>query len=533
MEVSLARLLLSPFFSRSAVLAGEKGLSNKVSSVTVLDSPDAPKYLKGGELVITTAYSLLNDPATQQAVIQDLAIHGAAGLGIKLRFFNNELPKVMKDKGDELNFPIISLPDEYAYTDILEFVMSNIISERTQEIKRIDEVYKEINQNLHDDGLTGVAKTLYKWTNLRAAVLFGEKLYLHPSDMWPEDFPKEQTKWMRNSKSRLSSGNVYTFSCKKGDSAYQWLASDILVKGRQEGSVILLEGAKPFDKNDYNLLDYAASACAMEIQRIRSVKTVERKYRKQFLERLLQGEYSWEEARFQVREFDMNLPLEAVVSVINIQGNNLSLDYGDHVESIDGVIVSLFGDRVLRGLLDRHNIIMLLENDSSKNELLIDKLYSGLQSMLGTVDFIIGLGRAASFNNLTKSYNEAKQAIQIGSCLNLRPRIYYFNKLGFYRLLQLPEVNREIKNYFEDYLKPLVMQDKEHKSGLLDTLKCYVENGFNYRVTARKMFVHPNTVRYRIATIEKLCRVNLKLADDRLNMEIALKILPLLQRTRE
>jgi len=64
-EVTLADLLLSNFLKNATVLAGEKGLSKKVTSVTVLDSPDAHQYLRGGELVITTAYSILDDEDMQ------------------------------------------------------------------------------------------------------------------------------------------------------------------------------------------------------------------------------------------------------------------------------------------------------------------------------------------------------------------------------------------------------------------------------------------------------------------------------------
>jgi len=182
MDVRLCDLLCCDFFSASRVLAGEKGLSNMVTSVTVLDSPDAPKYMKGGELVITTAYSLLNDPEAQQKVVENLAKCGAAGLGIKLRFFNQQLPRVMKETADQYNFPIINITDDYAYADIYEFVNSNLISRVTKEVKRADEVIKDITESISKNGLQGLVKSLYTWTGLGVLVLCGGRQYAYPAE---------------------------------------------------------------------------------------------------------------------------------------------------------------------------------------------------------------------------------------------------------------------------------------------------------------------------------------------------------------
>lgn len=135
MEISLQELLSFNFFSTSKVLAGKRGLENLVTCVTVLDSPDAYKYLKGGDFVITTAYGILHDENIQQEVVRKLAVNGASGLGLKLRFFNYRLPQVMRETADSYNLPIICIPDDYAYTDIYEFITANMISRISGEVK--------------------------------------------------------------------------------------------------------------------------------------------------------------------------------------------------------------------------------------------------------------------------------------------------------------------------------------------------------------------------------------------------------------
>lgn len=526
MEISLQDLLSCAFFSSAKVLAGERGLSNMVTSVTVLDSPDAPRYMKGGELVITTAYSLLNDESGQKEVIKNLARSRVTGLGMKLRFFNNQLPKIMKITADELNFPLISIPDEYAYTDIYEFITSNLISRTTKEVKREDEVYKEINESIYEEGLMGVAKSLYKWTGLGVVIIFNEQFLAYPCDMIPEDFPVTTPKWRKRFNNNKLSLNVDSFYYERNGKVFEWLAADIIEKGKTQGKILLLKGGREYVKEDYILLDCAASACAMELKRINSIIHVQRKYRKTFLECFLNGQYTWEEAVFQAGELDFELPEEGIVVYINFNPKVVNVFDNKHVEVIDSAVTNILGKSMVFGPLDNSNIALFIPNDQQKYLPLIEKLYWQLMRDLRCPDIIVGIGRPATFSDVKKSFEEAKNAIKIGSCLDLKPKIYLFSRLGFYRLLKLPDVSQEMERYYEDYLKPL--EQKDNSSELIDTLICFIESGYNYRETAQKMYLHPNTVRYRILVIEKICRVNLKYSYDRLNIEIALKILPLI-----
>ncbi len=528
MEIMLCDLLSCDFFSASRVLAGEKGLSNMVTSVTVLDSPDAPKYMRGGDLVITTAYSLLNDPEAQREVVENLAKCGAAGLGIKLRFFNQQLPQVMKETADQHNFPIINITDDYAYTDIYEFVNSNLISRVTKEVKRSDEVIKDIIQIISKNGFQGLVKSLYTWTGLGVMVLYGGHKYTHPAEAIPQNFPLEIHHWRKKHHSENIFLNINNFYWENSDGYLDWLAAEITDNSNVQGHVILLKANREYVKEDYILLGYAASACAMEIKRLSSIVNVQRKYRKNFLDNFFNGRYTWNEARYQAGELGFVLPEKGIAVFISFNSKIVNVFDEICMDAIDSVVTGVLDLHTVFGPIENDSIVMYISNDQENYLLLINKLYEQLNVALKDPNMIIGIGRATTFMDVGKSFEEAKYSIKIGSCLNLNPKIYSFGGLGFYRLLRLPDVNPEIVRYCDDYLKPLQKKEENKNSVFINTLTCFIENGYNYRDTARIMYLHPNTVRYRIANIEKLCRVNLKYADDRLNMEIALKILPLI-----
>lgn len=527
MEISLKDLLSCRFFSTARVLAGEGGLSNLVTSVTVLDSPDAAKYIKGGELVVTTAYSLLNNERAQKEVIVELAKNGAAGLGLKLRFFQHQLPKVMEETAQELNFPIIAISDEYAYTDIYEFVKSHLISRVTGEVKREDEVFKEINESTYKEGLMGVVKTLYKWTGLQSLILYGNQFLIYPPGEAAEEIPMNPDKWHKKAVNVNFAQGVSYYYWEKAGVSYLWLGKPLFENGREQGYVMLLKGNRDFVRDDYLMLEGAASACIVELKRLKSLVNLRRKYRRNFLENLLKGKYAWDEASYHAQELDFHLPEEGMVVLVKFVPPIIDLFQEGDITEVENIIVNILGKRVLFGLLEKDKMVICLPHQPEKYLPLIEKMYQQLSEALTAAKIIIGIGRAAEFYDLKKSYEEALNAITIGSCLNFTPQIYHFSKLGFYRLLKLPEMEQEMIRYYEDYLKPLEIHDRQDLE-LLKTLECFIESNYSYRVTAERMFIHPNTVRYRISLIEKKCRVNFKYAYDRLNMEIALKILPLI-----
>ncbi|NLL19016.1 MAG: hypothetical protein GX262_08315 [Clostridia bacterium] len=528
MQISVKDLLACDFFAAALLLAGKNGLSNLVTSVTVLDSPDAPKYLRGGELVVTTAYSLLNDEEAQKEVVAQLAKNGAAGLGIKLRFFQNQLPEVMQKTAERLNFPIIAIPDEYAYTDIYEFVTSNFISKVTGEVKHDDEVMQEINESLYREGLEGIVKALYKWTGLQTLLKQGSQVYSYPEENYAPEIPLDPVKWRKQGTNKGKLYNIESYYFQRNDIHYEWIAVSLLEEHKDLGFIMLFKGDRDFVKDDYILLENAASVCGVELKRLQSLVEVQRKYRKDFLEKLFAGNYTWEEAKYRASELQYDLPAYGVVMVVSFDPKVINVFNDQDIARVESIVSDVYGWRTLFGLPGKDNLVVYLPDDKEKYLPLAETLYKKLLQAFPSAEIVIGIGRGSEFDEISKSYQEAKNAITIGSCLDLNPKIYDFSDLGFYRLLKLPDVKQEMIKYYEDYLKPLRVNDSPDEN-LINTLSCFIESNYNYSDTAKKMYIHPNTVRYRISVIEKMCRVNLKYAYDRLNMEIALKILPLIE----
>lgn len=521
MEISLEELMGCEFFLKSKIIAGKSGIDNIVTHVTTLDSPDAYNYFKGGEFVITTGYSFINDIEYQKDLIKKLVSKGVVGIGITLRYFNNVLPECIKHDADVLNFPVISIPDEASYSDIYEFITSNLVSKTTREIKRLNEVYKEFGQSLQRKGFPGIVESLYKWSGLQAIILINNKIYAYPEDPTLEFFPLNSDEWKQKAFQNSANYEIECFSWGKDDKYLEWICSKIVFNDKMEGYILLLKRFKYkyVSRDTCMLLDYSAFICSYEVSSLKAIAETQRKYKNEFVRNCLLGELSILEIKKQAEVLDYYLQNRGYILLIK----------GIEEKCLNKIVNKIYTTHTLCGMLEE-DLAVVFVDDGAKYQDKITSLYNECSSCSSLERIIIGIGNAASLENIKQSYEEAKSALEIGCCLQSNPSIYYFSKLGFYQLLKISDMSKEMERYCENYLEPLEKLGEENYACLIKTLQCFIKNSFSYRETATDLFVHQNTVRYRITTIEKLCKIDFGNADDRLNMEVTLKILPFIKK---
>ena len=106
-----------------------------------------------------------------------------------------------------------------------------------------------------------------------------------------------------------------------------------------------------------------------------------------------------------------------------------------------------------------------------------------------------------------------------------------FSELGADRLLLTVYRDRpsELRSFVDETIGPLLKHDETSSTPVLPTLRAFIEHGSRLRETAADMYVHRNTLAYRLERIEEMLSVDLKDRDARLAIELALRSLPLVQ----
>ena len=130
--------------------------------------------------------------------------------------------------------------------------------------------------------------------------------------------------------------------------------------------------------------------------------------------------------------------------------------------------------------------------------------------------------QVADISNLRISFRRAKAAVVMAH--NEDRPIQFFDKMGLYRLLYMVDDPLLLKSLSDDLLKPLLEYDAQHGGGYLETLESYLKNSGSIKVMADELFIHRNTILYRMANIKKLLGSNLEDSRERMMFEIACMI---------
>lgn len=137
----------------------------------------------------------------------------------------------------------------------------------------------------------------------------------------------------------------------------------------------------------------------------------------------------------------------------------------------------------------------------------------------------IGIGEYhKGIRGLSKSFKEATQALDVGSRLLGAGDIYHIDNLGIGRLLA--EIKKESQQEFMEKTIYSTKNDKEKKINefLLETLQGFFDNNLSISQTAKALFIHRNTLLYRLERVEKITGLDPKKFDDAVQLRIALKM---------
>ena len=139
-------------------------------------------------------------------------------------------------------------------------------------------------------------------------------------------------------------------------------------------------------------------------------------------------------------------------------------------------------------------------------------------------EIAIGISsRMRDLENLGVNYKRAKAAVKMSRMTG--KRWMYFDDMGIYRLLYLVPDEALLYEMSAQLLAPLIDYDRQHDGAYVETLRNYLELGGSFAAMADVMFVHRNTLMYRMNNIKKMLGNDLQAAPDRMNYQIACLIL--------
>ena len=529
--MTISDFLNLPNFSDLNLLAGKNGLDRELTNVTVVDTPDGTNWLNGGEFVITTAY-MLHEEKDLLEFLQVLHEKQAAGVGIKENRYITTIPEAALKMADELNLPLISVPEAYPFVDIINPVLTQIISRQSLLLTQANKIHKEfLGLAINNNSVPEILKTLSSIIRISCAFIDTHFRNIFFSDESSSLMQKLQDADMESITSEfLEQYDYYT----------------VANKNEQFGFLLFEKGCLQMQENGnmQTALEYASIVLILHIQVQIANQQMAEKYKASFLEDLLTNNVKTDvEIHNRARLYGWDFTNGGLAAVVDI--NNIKKYFTDHLDSNTNRMLEEATEIIFRhSIQEMHQmfpqskyfrqsdlIVFIISMPEDSREGLPEQLeqtFRRLQSRLKMVSpFTITLGIGQYYENIrdiSKSYSEARVAINLGYSLQWFDRILFYNRLGLYRLLAPVMNSPESEELCIQYIQPLEDYDRKYHGELLPTLQEILQNGWNLKESAAGLYIHYNSIKYRYA---KICKVlNLDLADhnNRSLVEIAMKL---------
>ena len=175
--------------------------------------------------------------------------------------------------------------------------------------------------------------------------------------------------------------------------------------------------------------------------------------------------------------------------------------------------------------VDEKNIIVVKELSPEDGYTEVQKIADSMLDMLSSEVMLstrVSYGTIVNeIKEVSRSYKEAKMALEVGKIFFVDRKIVAYNALGIGRLiyqLPIPLCKMFIKEIFAD------VSPDDFDEETLETIAKFFENNLNVSETSRQLFIHRNTLVYRLDKLDRATGLDLRVFDDAITFQIALMV---------
>lgn len=532
--MKLNTLLTHAPFHNITLTAGARGAANNITNVTMMDAPDILPYLKSNDLLVTTGYHVKDEPNGLICLIEQMAQKDCAALFIKTKRFFGHLPKEVIQLADRLGFPIVEIPENWSLGETVNQMLNIILDKRTSDLQGAIETHKLFSSHIiNGKGLNALLANLTDLTGHRA---FLSTAYFTPiaGDHSLAEAFSPFKKWTSEHGSFLPAGSAFTlFSTLAQKEEYTLFP---VYAHEKKAALLLLKGlVHPSEQVKLLTIEQALNVISFELLKKEAVKQSSRRIRNEFFSNFLDGAFSSEEETVsRAKEFDLPLKQKYVCAVGQIDAPEEEWSYYTNQRELDEVYY--FFEKELNTmdipclLFTKGDMLIILAkvpDHMKETHLFTASFLEKLQSRLNrehkiTISFGVS-HLCSSLLFVRQGYKEARDALKTNRLSSGPSSIHFHRTKDVNELLRLLP-SKDLTQFYKHTVQQLKLSNLEEEKSLLDTLFVYMECHCHVSETAKRLFVHRNTVVYRLEKCEELLGISLKDPDFSLQVRLALRI---------
>jgi len=428
--------------------------------------------------------------------------------------------------------PTVALPASASLRDIQRSALELIVNRQAYLINRGGEIYQTLARlTVEGAGLAELARAMSELTGKTVLVQdkrlipLAEAITPALAPVWAEAL-NALTAWtqlpdtLRDRRQAAAVGGWRDQSLPNG---LNRLVCPIIAKGMARGFLSIVSKPGELDALDQLVVEHGAAACALEMAKAKAVSEAEKRGHGDFVDAVLVGNVSLDELLRWAKRigYDVEPPHTALVW----RWGGKDSPSLRRLETLVNQNVTKLGLNALVRPRDNEVVVFCAVADDGRPNValkLAEAIHrSAVEEYPGTPAYG-GIGRtAADLQDWKDAYREASQALSMATRLNEKTPLY-FGDLSVYRLLFQLENNEELEAFCREVLGPLM--DYEGAGDLLETLDAFCDRLGNLSQTAEKLFIHRNSLLYRMERIQQLAGIDMNNPDTRLAVHLALKI---------
>ncbi len=505
-EIPICDFLQQEEFKSIRLLSGHNNIHRHITATACLDCPTGINYLRGNELILTSGYILYDDPELQMHIVEECNRVGIGALGIDETFFRYGNPAKLLEHARDLQVTVFELPETFSFVTIDRFFAQHFYSKLTHEVCKKNEVILEFNKTFEQSGFSGVVQLLHKWTGCSASIYSHSAMlnYSYPTSL----FSVEDINFVNN-----TDQICIEISLPASDGMdIKVLASD-LQHGRGDGRLCIYNPPNgTFSADSTELLSIATGICIHELNHSRDIMSLKREQIHQLMQDILRGVCSEEHA----------------VDIAQTYGYRLKGNYCLAILEVEKIIDESTLSSLLRYFFKEN--IMITALHSLKYSILIPstRIKPGNTSMMHILDthlktnsYTIAFSESVPFEEISQAHQMAGYILRVGKVLHPQKHFLHPEDIGIHMIFDPYTRGSIYTKLIKKYIRPLL----EYNNGeynLLTTLSTYFDMQLNNTRAANVLYIHSNTVRYRLSLIERILNVDLSKRKDRYLLETAL-----------
>ena len=486
-----------------------------------------------GDLVIIPT-SLQTNASTAE-LLSGLQTMGALAVAGVVLF--DGVDSVIQAESKNIDLPLLIITDDLPMRDVLKAVSSLLLDRQAQLSERGMQLYRQLSEmSREEQGLQAMADLMSRVTSKIVAVQ-DKRLELQAIsvpenntislDLLKEALLKREDlpPVLRNRKAAARTRQSHWQQLLPVENIGR-LLTPIISGDRARGYLSIIGPADELDMLDKLTTEHGAAACALEMAKAKAVSEAKKELRGDFLEGILAGTYERNEIeRLKMRlDHDTDQPH----AVLTFAWNDEQENSVRHLETAVNWVLQSHNRPALVHIYGGTTVTLFQglrnEEDLGSARELERRLREYLEVEKRDVVLVSGLaGPADNLNDWPLIYQQAIQAMKLGDRLGMK-RLVEFDSLGVYQLLTQLDDNPTVQEFSGRIIGPLAEYDARHRSNLVNTIAAYFEHHGNISQTAESLFIHRNTLLYRLERIRDLTGHDLDQADMRLALHLALKL---------